>query len=43
VASTVVELVGITTLTAGCYLIAPYLGLIVAGFCLVLLGVAMGR
>ena len=40
--STVLELAGITTLTVGCYLIAPFVGLIVAGLCLILLGVALG-
>jgi hypothetical protein len=41
-ASTVLELAGITALTVGCWLIAPAAGLIVAGLCLLLLGVAMG-
>jgi hypothetical protein len=40
--STVLELAGISVLVAGCYLIAPYLGLIVAGLCLILLGAAIG-
>lgn len=42
ITSTVLELTGITALTTGCYLIAPYVGLIVAGLCLILLGAALG-
>jgi hypothetical protein len=42
-ASTIVELVGISALTVGCYLILPAIGLIVAGLALILLGIAMSR
>jgi hypothetical protein len=41
--STIVELVGISALTVGCYLILPAIGLIVAGLALILLGIAMTR
>ena len=42
VASTVLELTGITALGVGGWLILPAVGLIVAGICLILLGVAVG-
>lgn len=42
VASTVLELTGITALAVGGWLILPAVGLIVAGICLILLGVAVG-
>ena len=41
--STVLELCGITVLTVGCYLIAPCVGLIVAGLALMVLGIAVAR
>jgi hypothetical protein len=40
--STCLELAGITAITAGSWLIAAWLGLIVLGLCLILLGVATG-
>jgi hypothetical protein len=40
--STCLELTGITAITAGSWLIAAWLGLIVLGLCLILLGVATG-
>ena len=40
--STVLELAGITVLAVGCWLLLPAIGLIVAGLCLILYGVAVG-
>lgn len=40
--SSLLELLGIAAITAGCALIAPYLALIVGGILLVVLGVATG-
>ena len=40
--STVLELAGITVLAVGCWLLLPAIGLIVAGLCLILYGVAAG-
>lgn len=42
VSSTVLELAGISAIAGGCWLVAPFLGLIVLGLCMVLLGIAMG-
>ena len=41
--STVLELAGITALTVGGWLIAPYVGLFIIGIALVLLGAATSR
>jgi hypothetical protein len=41
--STVLELLGVTALTVGGWLIAPYVGLFIVGVALVLLGVATSR
>jgi len=43
VASTVLELTGITALAVGGWLIAPYVGLMIAGFALILYGIAVSR
>jgi hypothetical protein len=40
--STVVELLGAASFTAGFWLLAPWLGLVVLGSCLILIGVATG-
>lgn len=37
------EFAGLGSISLGCFLVAPALGFIVAGFCLVVLGVATGR
>lgn len=39
--STIAELGGIIALTAGFFMLAPWVGLVVLGLCLVILGVAM--
>lgn len=41
--STCVELLGVTLISVGGWLIAPYVGLIVAGIALIVLGVATSR
>jgi hypothetical protein len=43
IVSTVLELTGITVLAAGGWLIAPYVGLIIVGVALILLGAAVTR
>lgn len=41
--STCVELLGVTLISVGGWLIAPYVGLIIAGIALIVLGVATSR
>lgn len=41
IVSGIAELLGICAIVAGFSLIAPFLGLIVGGFCLILLGLAV--
>jgi hypothetical protein len=41
VQSTILELIGISLISVGCWEIRPWLGLIVLGFCLILMGLAL--
>jgi hypothetical protein len=41
VVATILEVAGILALSAGFFLLAPWLGVVVGGLCLVLLGIAV--
>lgn len=41
--ATVFEVVGLTCVVVGCFLLAPFVGFIAAGVSLLVFGVALGR